>query len=131
MTTDPIAPEAPAKKRTKPAPLGQFTRDLFEGLGFTVGKVEHFNTFTHRSNDLFGFADYLAIKPGVGIIALQVCALSALAAHRTKILDEPRARTWLEAGGRIEIVTWTKRSVPIMGKWWSERRTEITLADFA
>lgn len=118
------------KKRAKPAPLGQMTRDLFAELGFTVGKVEYFNPHTNRKNDLFGFADYIAIKPEVGIIALQTCRLADYAAHRTTILDQPAARMWLEAGGRIQIVAWKKRTVPIMGKWWMERRTEITLADF-
>lgn len=76
-------------------------------LGFTCAVVERWNPHMRVRQDLFGFADLLAIKPGV-ILLVQVTSGSNTAARRTKILTECRenAAKWLDAGGEIEIHGW-------------------------
>jgi len=75
---------------------------LLREQGYTVAITERWNPFAKIRQDLFGFADLLAIKPGE-IMAVQTTTASHLAAHRRKINSEARSRTWLEAGGRIQL----------------------------
>jgi hypothetical protein len=71
--------------------------------------------------DLFGVIDLVVIVPpfdkdGNGwpepgyILGIQATASAAHHAHRrTKILAEPRMRAWVEAGGQLELWSWSKR----------------------
>jgi hypothetical protein len=47
-----------------------------------------------------------------------------------KILAEPRARVWLEAGNAILVVSWAKRGPRGRRKEWTARVQAITLGDF-
>ena len=76
-------------------------------LGYTCAIVEHWNHYTQRRNDLFGFGDLLAVGNG-SIVLIQVTSGSNTAARITKIKTECRdnAIAWLQAGGLIEIHGW-------------------------
>lgn len=101
--------------------------------GIEAGVVERFNAYTHRSHDLFGFCDLVAIDGDRGLIAIQACAGASHAARRAKILDEPRAALWA-AHGTIEIWSWSQRVHKFKNGAkslrWKARVETITLGDF-
>ena len=101
------------------------TIKLYKDIGFECGIVERRVPFRNTTIDLYGFADLIAMKPGVGIIAVQATSGGNHAARRAKIAAEPRAKTWLESGGRIEICSWAKRGGRGKRKLWTPNREEI------
>lgn len=78
-------------------------------------------------SDFLGFLDIIAIGPD-GIVGVQSCGAD-FAAHRRKILEERRVEldAWLEAGGRVMLIGWTKRKIKRGGKAmrWTPRIEEI------
>ena len=66
----------------------------------------------------------------VGILGIQCCAASGLAAHRTKLLAEPRMREWVAAGARLVLHSWAKRGDRGKRKLWTCREEELRLEDF-
>lgn len=98
--------------------------------GFTVGITEHWNSFVHRRQDLFGFIDLIGVHPDFGVLAVQTTSGSNLAARRTKILAEPRALSWLKAGGKIVIHGWRKIGARGKRKIWELRAENIVTGDF-
>jgi len=87
--------------------------------------------------DLGGGIDLVWFGASLGIVGIQACAASGLAAHRTKLLAEPRMREWIAAGGRLCIHSWgTLAVVKKDGKKgkarrWTLREVELRLEDFA
>lgn len=88
-----------------PSPTQRSLKHLREE-GWEVAIVEKWNQFSKQRQDLFGFADLLAMRPGE-IAAIQVTS-TGVAARRKKILAEPRALDWILAGGTIYIHGWRK-----------------------
>ncbi len=124
-TVDP-APRAKRRKRVSPTAL---TLAECRRRGWEAGVVEKpWNPHTKRTLDLFGVIDLIAIVPAVvtpwehvaglgdvpgeykpgAILAIQTTGGNSgnHASRRTKILAEPRARLWVEAGGRLELWSW-------------------------
>lgn len=87
--------------------------------GFTCGIVEKWNSHVMVRQDLFGFADIIAMKPGDGIWAVQVTTSSNVAAHRAKIYGEPRHQVWLKSGGQIWLHGWSKKGARGKRKLWT------------
>jgi len=108
----------------------QRTKRYLEKDGYTVGIVEKFNRFAGPHGirqDLFGFGDAIAMKPGQGhVIMVQACAGGSHPARRTKILAETRALTWLRAGQAILLISWSKRGKRNERKLWQPRLETIT-----
>ena len=98
--------------------------------GYTCAITERWNPHAHIRQDLYGFVDVLAIKPDYGILAVQACAGGDHAKRRTKILAEPRAKLWLECGGRICVCSWTKKGARGKRKLWEPRIEHLHLRDF-
>jgi carbonic anhydrase len=80
-------------------------------LGYTVSVTERWNPFAHIRQDLYGFIDILAIKPGE-ILAVQTTTDSNVSARLHKIAEEPRAGAWLVSGGKIVVHGWKKTTPP-------------------
>lgn len=102
--------------------------------GLVVDIVERFNDWAGGKNDLFGFIDIVALDVQAHrIIAVQSTGPNGHAEHRRKILSESRAIDWLNAGGRIWLVSWRKLLVKRGGKLrtWQTRVEQIVLGDFA
>ncbi len=99
-------------------------------LGWTVAIVEHWNAYAHIRQDLWGFADLLAMKPGFGFIAVQCCAASSNAARIDKVSSCDAAYTFIESGGKIYVHSWGKRGPRGKVKKWMLNETEIELKDF-
>ena len=120
----------PEKRKARISYSGK-TRDWLRNEGFRVGTCEHWNSFVGRRFDLFGFIDLMAIREGE-IIGVQASSASGHSARRNKILGLDDARAWLEAGGKIWIITWRKATLKRGGKAsrWVHRLEEITLKDW-
>jgi hypothetical protein len=107
--------------------------------GWTCAVVEHWNPHAHIRQDLGGGIDVLAWKPkstgqwSSQILGIQACADtggSGMAAHRAKLLREPKMATWVAAGGRLEIWAWGKKGARGERKLWECRVEVLRLGDF-
>lgn len=104
--------------------------------GWTAAVVERWNPHVRIRQDLGGGIDVLAWKPRCGlhwpaqILGVQACAGSGHAAHRAKLLAEPRMAIWLAAGGRLEIWSWAKRGARGERKLWECRVEVLRLSDY-
>lgn len=90
--------------------------------GWTAGVVEKWNPHARIRQDLFGFVDIIAVKPGKGILALQVTSGANLASRLAKIVAEPRAALWLRSGGLLEAHGWRLAGQRGKRKTWQVRR---------
>ena len=97
--------------------------------GYTAQVVERWNPHARVRVDLFGVIDLLALLPD-RILGIQACAGASHAVRRTKILDEPRARQWLQAGGELAGWSWAKQGARGKRKTWTLRVEAITLEMF-
>ncbi len=115
----PIEPKAkrkPKAKRRKGKSPTQRTLDELRKRGWTAQVVERpWNKFSKVTLDLFGVIDLVAIAhdeqwvPRTAILGIQATTGAHHADRRTKILAEPRAKEWVDAGGRLELWTWSQR----------------------
>lgn len=112
------------------SPLSRTLRWCEEN-GYTKQKVEHYNFFSKRRIDLFGFADIVAIKSSeVGCLALQVTSNDHVADHITKVSSGAifnNLKVWLEAKNRFEIHGWGKKGKRGERKTWQLRVVPLTL----
>lgn len=133
---------APKKKRK--ASTSPTARTLAEARkrGWIAQVVERWNPHAHVRQDLFGVIDLIAIVPQVdrdgngwpdpgSILGIQatVNRSGQHAAHRAKILAEPRARAWVEAGGRLELWTWAMQGAAGTRKRWTLRVEAFEVVD--
>lgn len=93
--------------------------------GWVAEVVERFNSFTKRRTDLIGCVDILAIHPHGGFLGVQACAGASHAARVAKVRSEPRAATWLEAGGKLQVWSWAKQGPRGKRKVWVARVEQI------
>lgn len=88
---------------------------LLRKYGYTCAIVEKWNAHIKRRQDLFGFADIIAVCPEQKrIILVQVTSAANFAARRTKCQENENAAVWLSAGGQILIHGWKKKA---NGRW--------------
>lgn len=125
MVIESDAPEAeeaqptPARKKRKSS-TSPTARTLAEckRRGWIAGVVEKFVRFPPPGHhvDLFGVLDLVALAVdatgrGLCTYGIQACAGADHARRRDKILAEPRARQWVQAGNRLELWSWSRRVV--------------------
>lgn len=85
--------------------------------GYHVGVVEHWNGYVGIRQDLFGFADLIAVKEGCPIMAVQTTSYSNTSARVKKIRSIPESEVWLKAGGVISIHGWKSEPHGKVKKW--------------
>jgi len=129
---------APAKaKRKKTASPTARTLAECRKRGWIAQVVERpWNKFAKVKLDLFGVIDIVAIVPSSNgltsgaILGIQACSGgrsgeggrgSDHAARRTKILAEPRAKAWIDAGGALELWSWSRAGARGQRKLWTLR----------
>ncbi len=105
---------------------------LLRKYGFTADVCERYNSFTKQRKDLFNFVDVVAMN-GTGILAIQSTSATNQSARTKKILAEPQAKEWLNAGGRIFVHGWGRYKLARGSKAvrWKCNEIEITLEQFA
>lgn len=110
----------------------QRTLKFLRAAGNTCAITERWNPHSKTRQDLFGFIDVVAMHPQEkGILGVQTTSGSNHAARRSKILDLPAARLWLETGNRLWVISWEKKGKAGKRKLWEPRIQAVTLADFA
>jgi hypothetical protein len=80
---------------------------FLRGRGYLVAICEKWNPHAKIRQDLFGFVDLVAIKPGE-TLAVQTTSLSNMSQRVTKISESETAPKVREAGWRIEVHGWRK-----------------------
>ena len=107
----------------------------YRQLGWTCAVTEHWNQYARIRQDLFGFIDLIAMKPGHHILAIQASTGAHHAARVAKIVSDhkvaPWALLWLQTGSRIHVTTWAKHGPRGKRKVWEVRVQELTLKDFS
>lgn len=76
--------------------------------GYEVERVERFNAFTKRRHDAFGIIDYLALKEKE-ILGVQSTGCNGKLNHKKTILNNVLTKIWLEAGGKLLLLSWEKK----------------------
>ncbi len=112
------------------------TLEYIRSQGWEADKVEQWNPYAGRfgqRKDLFGVIDIIALGES-GIIGIQSCG-QAFAEHDRKILDEPMALKWIEKGGALMLIGWTKKKRKLDKGWskglfWQPRIKEYSKQDF-
>ena len=77
--------------------------------GYHVEIVEHYNFFTKRRHDLFGFADLLAIRDDE-ILLVQVTSGSNVSARVRKIAESEHIDKVRKAGFTVCVHGWRKNA---------------------
>ncbi len=98
----------PKRKPAKKLSPTQYALKKFRDLGYTMAITERWNPYAKIRQDLFGFIDLLAIKPGEPVIAIQATSTSNVSARIKKIKNIPEHLVWLETGARILVVSQTR-----------------------
>lgn len=121
----------------------QRSKAWLENKGWHVWIVEHWNSWAHIRQDMYGFADLVAIRHDFkGVWAINACEDNGeVQGHIKKYLDgydHPKKGrqppnihlpVWLSAGNRFSIAGWGKRSADGRGsrKVWTLRMVEFFL----
>ena len=87
----------------------KLTIDELEANGWMAAKVEFYNAYIKRMNDLFGVIDVLAVHPVTKeVIGIQATSRENTSARIKKIQESPKAKKWLQSGCRLEVWGWDK-----------------------
>jgi hypothetical protein len=89
--------------------------------GYFCWVVEHWNSFTKRRVDLWGFADVLALGDDE-VVAVQTTSWTNVPARIRKITDHENVAAVRKAGVRIIVQGWRKGK---NGRW-EKRETDIS-----
>lgn len=104
----------------------QRTLALLRKNGGIAQVVEKWQPQAKRRIDLFGFIDIVWLaREGSVIWGVQATSGTNHSARLLKIKEEPRARRWLECGGRIMVISWSKKGPRGKRKLWEWRATYI------
>jgi hypothetical protein len=107
------------------SPLARSLKVLQQN-GWQSAKTEHYNSFSKRRVDLFGFIDILAVK-GPATLALQPTSDSNVSARVRKVYESPYLPAVLAAGWKVEVWGWAKRrALGSQRETWQVRRVAIT-----
>jgi hypothetical protein len=122
--------------RKKPFAANAATIKHCRKLGWHAQTVEQTVPHTFIKRDLFGVIDIVAVMQGeplnpARILGIQATAGGHHAARVAKILAEPRARAWVEAGAILEVWSWELQGARGAKKVRRLRRDRIDLARFA
>ena len=86
----------------------QLSLQALRERGYSVEMVEHYNYFSHRRKDLWGFIDILAIKEN-SVLAVQVAKeMSEKNPHLEKINESELFPIVKSAGIKVELHIWRK-----------------------
>jgi hypothetical protein len=116
----------PKRKKTDFSPM---QRRWFEANGWTYARVEHANAWGAMTVDLWSFGDWLACKPGEGILIVQTCSGEGgnASARLQKAAKAPELAVWLASGGRFEVHSWLQPGGP--GTKWENTVRPIAMAE--
>ena len=82
----------------KAVQLNPRAKKQLEKLGYTVEKVEYWNSFAFRRIDFLGVGDLIALKEGEALI-VQVTSRANISSRRNKALASDKLKLWLTVAG--------------------------------
>lgn len=98
------------------------SRKHMEALGFHVELVEHYNSFTQRRHDLFGFLDLLCVHKETGeLVGVQSTSASNISSRINKITESPLLPIVRRAGIGVLVHGWRK-----VKNRWEVRQEDIS-----
>ena len=100
--------------------------------GALCAVVERWNSYAKIRQDLFGFGDIIAAHPDHPPLIIQACRSDDQATRLAKIRSAkvwPKARRWLEGGGRIEVWSWAVRVHPDKRRRWTLKVEPVRLEE--
>lgn len=104
-----------------PSPTERTLKQLKQ-WGYMPAVVERWNPWAKIRQDLFGFADIVAIHPEIeGVLAVQCTTDANLGERMKKVQDNATARIWRKSKNAIWIVGWAKRGARGKAKHWRMR----------
>jgi hypothetical protein len=108
----------------------QRSKRLLEKEGWVVGNVEKFIYQTKQRQDLWGFVDLIAMKPGCKPLLIQTTSGSNTSARIKKIMTERRdnALIALDSGFDIVVHGWRKLKKPRLH--WAPSSEPLEKEDF-
>lgn len=108
--TSSVKPMKEKKPATsKKADFNKATYNYYKEQGFHVYRVDYFDHRTTRQHDFLGFADMLALGENRRIL-IQLTSKANMGERKKKILALPSHRHWLESGGEIHVIGWSKQT---------------------
>jgi hypothetical protein len=98
--------------------------------GWKAQVVEKWIPRMNVRKDVFGFGDVLVLDGKPGSLLVQACRGADSSTRTTKILEAcaEDARSWLEAGNRIQVWGWAQRGPRGKRKLWGVRVVAIELS---
>ena len=106
----------------------RLTELLLQEMGYEVEDGER-RIRGGKLKDFYGWADRVGIHPDHGFLGVQATERGPLQYRVRKVLAEPRARTWIQAGGKCEVWGWGWKGSKD-NKDWKLTRRRLTLDDF-
>lgn len=109
------------------------TLEWLRHQGWTCQVVEKWIPFTKQRKDLFDCIDIVAIHPDVqGVLGVQATANNGghHANRLQKILENPKAALWMNAGNKLWVVSWAKQGPRGAVKKWVGRCDALKASDF-
>ncbi len=94
---------------SKQTALAPKSKKWLEGRGFTVEKVEWWNSWAHKRQDLLGVGDFLALN-GKELLLVQVTDHTHSDSHKKKALASVKLSLWISAGGHFVLHLWKKKN---------------------
>lgn len=118
----PAAAATPRKKSGKQRGPGNGARSLahLRKLGYVAGVVERWNAHAGVRQDLFGFIDIVACKPGE-VLFVQTTSAAGIRDHIEKVMRHDNYAAVKASGARIVIHGWSK-----MANRWHLREVDVT-----
>lgn len=86
--------------------------------------VEKWIPQARKRVDLFGWIDIVCLREG-SIVGIQTTSGAHHGERREKALAEPRMLEWKACGGKLEIISWSKRGGVGKRKLWTVRVEEV------
>ncbi len=85
----------------------QLTLKNMRGRGYYSAVVEHWNSFIHKRQDLYGIIDVLGVGEE-GTLAVQSTDITNMSKRVTKINESESISHILKAGWKVEVHGWRK-----------------------
>jgi hypothetical protein len=108
----------------------QRSLNLLRERGYLPYITETWNPYSKRRNDLYGFADIVAIKVGEpGVLAVQTTSGTNLSARIKKAESLSAFRLWLAAGNPVEFHGWRKLLTGKKQRTWQPLIRRFSIQD--
>ena len=113
----------------------QRTLQFYKDRGFQCGIVERWVPNPKAPGggfrkDLFNIIDVIAVSAEEGIIGIQSTG-SDFSGHWKKLTQEKvqESRQWILSGGKLVLISWTKKKNQTKRLVWTPKLKEISLTD--